>query len=639
MTEGGTSLAQAYVQIIPSAQGISAGAIQAIGGELQQAGQATDSWQQALSSVKAVLVAGLGAAAAVTAIKGITGAIKGAVDGAYNLAVSAGQAADNIMTMASVSGTSAQSLQEWQYASNFIDTSVESISGSMRKLTMNMTSGSAETTRALKKLHVTIKEGGQMRGTEEVFWDIIDALGKIPNETQRSQMAMALLGRSAAELNPLIEAGSEAFRSMGQEAQSMGAVLSQSQLDKLGGFDDAVQRMKASAEGLKNTIGANLVPAFQPLVDAMAEVQGKMANLLGDGMQGSDIQQIAETIKGAFGPALQGVGETIKAALPGILEALRAVFEEIAQFAQSELPGIMEQIGSFLSEIGSIIGPMLEPIGSAICQALGSVISSALSSVDWGQLLLGVGIAIVTGLFKAIGQAIVGMAHGLDAAFAEIGSAIAQGIQNAMTSVGDIGTQLGDMARGWMNGLGQGIRSGVESALEAIRSLPQRIMEALANAAQQFAEAGRQMAEGLVQGIQQKANDIVESIIGPVRGAIEKAKSFLGIHSPSRLMRDQIGRQMVAGLAAGISGSAGLAEDAMRNVSEGVVSAADADLSSALSGQSAGINRQAAEGTGAGSGGFTQNVTVNSPQALSPYEVARQTRTQTRNMVLSMLTG
>ena len=50
---------------------------------------------------------------------------------------------------------------------------------------------------------------GTLRDSEEVYWEIIEALGKVENETERDALAMALLGKSATDLNPLIEAGSE----------------------------------------------------------------------------------------------------------------------------------------------------------------------------------------------------------------------------------------------------------------------------------------------------------------------------------------------------------------------------------------------------------------------------------------------
>ena len=78
---------------------------------------------------------------------------------------------------------------------------------------------------AYKKLGVNVTDAnGNLLDGEEVYWKSIDALGQIQNETERDAIAMQLFGKSAQELNPLIEAGSEKMQELGKQAREAGYV-------------------------------------------------------------------------------------------------------------------------------------------------------------------------------------------------------------------------------------------------------------------------------------------------------------------------------------------------------------------------------------------------------------------------------
>ena len=63
---------------------------------------------------------------------------------------------------------------------------------------------------------------GKLRDRQEVFYEAIAALGKIADETERDIVAMNLFGKSAQELNPLIQGGAETLRQLGDEAERAG---------------------------------------------------------------------------------------------------------------------------------------------------------------------------------------------------------------------------------------------------------------------------------------------------------------------------------------------------------------------------------------------------------------------------------
>lgn len=200
--------------------------------------------------------------------------------GMVTMAYKAGQAADDLNTLSKTTGLSTATLQKFKMASDVIDVSMETLSGSLARLTRNIgqtMQGNKQLNEAFKKLGVSIKDSnGQLRDSEDIFNDAINALGRISNETERDVLAMQLFGRSAKELNPLILGGADALKKMGDEAEKAGLILSQEALDGINEFNDEIDVLKATAGQtmmqLGVTIGEALLPTLKDLAAGLKSV-------------------------------------------------------------------------------------------------------------------------------------------------------------------------------------------------------------------------------------------------------------------------------------------------------------------------------------------------------------------------------
>ena len=106
---------------------------------------------------------------------------------------------------------------------------------------------------AYEKLGVqATNANGSLRDSDTVYWEIIDALGKMKNETERDAIAMQILGKSAQELNPLIEAGSARMDELGDAAKKAGYVVSEDMLAAYGALDDQLQYLEVGTTAAKN---------------------------------------------------------------------------------------------------------------------------------------------------------------------------------------------------------------------------------------------------------------------------------------------------------------------------------------------------------------------------------------------------
>lgn len=224
-------------------------------------------------STETVAQMGLIAAAVAAAVK--------AYKALFDLTVEAASRADELNTNSLIYGVSTDQLQKWQYASEFIDVSVETMRGSLTKLTntaYDAANGNEKLAETYAQLGVSVTDTatGSMRPAEDIFYDVVDALGRVYNQTERDAIAMDIMGKSAQELNPLIAAGSDELQRLGDEAEKTGYVLDEWQIKQLQDVDDAYQAWQLQIEATKN----QLAVVFAPAAEAALKVVTKAVEVL-----------------------------------------------------------------------------------------------------------------------------------------------------------------------------------------------------------------------------------------------------------------------------------------------------------------------------------------------------------------------
>lgn len=206
----------------------------------------------------------------------LVGVLAGIVTGLSKMTIETAKVADDLLTLSATSGMTTDQLQELRYASEFVDVSVETMDSSMTKLIKSMDSarsGSREQADAFRKLHISYKDtNGQLKDSNTVFFEMIDALGNVKNETDRDALAMTLLGESARDLNPLIEVGSGKLKELGQEAHNVGYVMSEETLGKFGQLDNAMQRMSKQSDAFKNSLATAMLPILTSLFESLSKI-------------------------------------------------------------------------------------------------------------------------------------------------------------------------------------------------------------------------------------------------------------------------------------------------------------------------------------------------------------------------------
>lgn len=295
--------------------------------------------------------------------------------------------ADNIITLSMQTGQSTQQLQEFAYASELIDVSVDTLQGSLTKLTNNMQdtmNGTGNAKASFDKLGVSVTNAdGSMRSANDVFYETIDALGQVKNETERDAMSMDIFGRSAQDLNPLIIQGSQTLKAYADEAHNVGYVLDDEALSALGAVDDAYQRLQNTQEGVKNQLSAEFAPYLE-------EFYGDVTTMVKDGGKALKDSGIVDS----FGMLLDTVGDILNPMsdlsnnrVPALTKALQPLAKVMALMADAAelLKGVINFSTGHISEGW---GQMTHALGFGYSSGNGNNYQNLLDSYteqQWGQ--------------------------------------------------------------------------------------------------------------------------------------------------------------------------------------------------------------------------------------------------------------
>jgi uncharacterized membrane protein len=444
------------------------------------------------------------------AMVALTAAATAAAAAIGKLMIDSGKFADDLITLSNKTGISVIQLQELEYAARFVDVSLETMTSSMNKLTRTMgmaqqslQSGKLnEQAKAYQHLGVEVMNtDGTLRNNKVVFNEVIDALGKMTNETERDALAMQLFGKSATELNPMIKAGSIELNRLAQEAHQVGAVVSEDGVNALGAFDDHMQTLNASTQGLMREALAQLAPLINEMIVGLKEM----------------MPQIIETIQNFItfvitnGPTIASLIAAIGTGLlawnvvtmiQGLITVVKGwkLATEGMTLSQALLNVVMSAnpIGIIITLIAALVGGLIvlwntnEDFRKAVTKIFNDILSTISKVVN----------NIVTFFTVTIPETLSNVADW----FKDIGSNIVKGVWSGIQGMGQ---WFSDQVGKFFNGIVSGAKK-----LLGIQS-PSKV----------FAGIGENMAQGLGLGFQDEIQDVQSKI----QQAIPTPKGFEGL--------------------------------------------------------------------------------------------------------------
>lgn len=189
----------------------------------------------------------------------------------------------------------------------------------------------------------------------------------------------------------------------------------------------------------------------------------------------------------------------------------------------------LSNVGTFISQLPSNVGSWLSGAISAAASFVGQMASNA---VNAGSRFL-----------SSIGSYI-----------SQVPGRIGAGLSGAISAVGSFASSM------------------ASGALRAGQQFLSNLVNTLASIPGRMVSIGSQIVQGIINGITGSIGQVGSAILGGVKDAIADVKNMLGIHSPSRLFRDQIGRNIGLGLAQGISNSQAAVMSSMNGMASDIAS-------------------------------------------------------------------
>ncbi len=552
------------------------------GQNLDQLKEKEDQTASSTSKLSAVLD-GLGkvAKAGAALVAGLAAAVAGVVAGVTGMVLKTAEASGQLVDLSAQTGLSVERLQELAFVGDQVGVSTDTVTKSMARMIRSMSDardGTGDAKDAFRELGISITDSnGQLRDSEAVFAEVLDALGTVSNETERDALAMQLFGRSATELNPLIKTGSEEIARLADQARLMGAVMSEEDVMAMEAFGDELAGLQAGLKGTLGTLSTAFLPGFQSLA---GQAKGYLAQFVGVVKESDgDLGKVAQGAGGILGQIIgdtakqapemlqaglniiQGLINAVVTQLPALIPAAVSLISSLVQFIVQNLPILIQAgIEILLALINGLVGQlpmlieaalqMIITLANGLTQAIpqllpviiGIIPQIVLTLIQNLPLLINAGLQLILALV----QGLVSSIPILIPYIPQIVAAIFDAFVTALPMIADAAVQL-------IMTLVAGIIGALPALGEAAVNTIQAYVDGYKALASTIQEVGTNIVNGVWEGIQARADWFKDQVLAFFQNIIDGVKKALGIESPSKVFAG-IGENMAAGLGVGFAG-------------------------------------------------------------------------------------
>lgn len=619
-----TSLASAYVQVIPTTKGISSTLANELSGSATQTGQSTGS--KIASSIKGVLIgAGIGKALG-TALNlggeleqnlGGTEAVFGQFAGsiqqsASNAYKNMGLSASDYMATANKMGSLFQGSGVTQQKS------LELTSAAMQRAADVASVMGVDTSTAMESI------AGAAKGN----FTMMDNLGVAMNATTLQAYALEKginFDWNTASQAEKAELAMQMF--MDRTSQYEGNFARESEQTFSGSFGSMKAAFQDFMAGM--TTGADVGPLLDNLITTALSFGQNLVGALGN---------IISAIPGAITTLLQG----IQTMLPTLLQTGGQLLQNLITGIAQNLPTIvLTAVNIITTLVTGLVGmlPTLIPVAinaigilvSGLIQALPQIIRSGVEIInalvngviDMLPTLLPMALNVIMTIMNAL---LTNLPFILEAGI-EVLMAVIDGVTKMIPQLIPLALQIiVKVASALLQNLPKILQVGIQLILRLLAGIVEAvpkiigylpsIIRSMVSAFKDFdwAGTGSAIISGILSGLKNAASSIINYMKEIGKQCLKSIKSFLGIGSPSRVMAKEVGQWIPAGIAEGIAAGAGVALSEVETTATDLVSAANGTLSRAQF-------NVAASGA-SGMGGATINVNVYGAQGQDVRQLA-----------------
>lgn len=297
-----------------------------------------------------------------------------------------------------------------------------------------------------------------------------------------------------------------------------------------GGTKAEMEKLLDDAEAIKAANGEMVeysIDSFADMVEAIHVVQESM------GIAGATALEAATTIEGSVA--------SMQAAWDNWLTGLGNENADMNLLTEQLVESIVTAANNVIPRIGVIITTLASTLYTQISAALPQFIEAiSANGVAMGEQMLATGIEV----FSKIGDAIAELTP-------QILQALALMLAALLVAMVNKGVEFASAAGEWLAQMGAAIAEKAHFVVDEIQRGIDDGIQRVKDSVSDWVEAGKDMIGGLIDGVKAKAGEMVDAALGAVQDAVAAVAGWLGINSPSKRMREEIGKPMAEGVAVG----------------------------------------------------------------------------------------
>lgn len=323
---------------------------------------------------------------------------------------------------------------------------------------------------------------------------------------------------------------------------------------------------------LLGTVASSLAGALVGALTSLAPLLSSVATALSSHLSTVIplLLPLIGSLAGVIVSLVPVVGQVIAAILPLVSTLISSLMPIFTQLVATVIPPVISIVGMLAAAIGPLVNVLLAylvpaieallPVVTTIFTAVLNVIRPVLQIVqgviavvlgaitgNWSQVWTGI-VTIFSGVWNLIKAVVSG-------ALAIVKSVIVAALGLIKAAWNGAWTSLSQMFGSAWSGITSAISSGISNVVSFFSGLGSKVLGALGDFGSLLTGVGRNLIEGLIGGVKAVAGKIKDAVLGPIKDSVDAVKSFLGIHSPSRLFRE-IGGFTGEGMALGLADSA-----------------------------------------------------------------------------------
>lgn len=442
----------------------------------------------------------------------------------------------------------------------------------LRNIMLSLTPATDKAAAAWEELGVQAYDAdGNLRDLPTIFQELNDSMDGWSVEDRTEQLSAMFNKTDLASINALLGTTGKRYEELSAaigDASGAAEAMANTQLDNLEGD---ITLFKSALEGAQIAVSDQLTPTLREFVqfgsDGLSQLtqsfqegglEGAMATF-GE-LLSSLITKVVEMLPSLITAGMQlisALGQGIMQNLPMITQAAIQIITMLAQYIIEALPTLIEAAAQIILQLATGIAEALPTLIPTIVEVILTIVMYLLENID---LLIDAAIQLIMGLAQGLINALPILIEKAP----EIIMAIVNGLITNIPKLLAAALQL-------IIALGQGLIQNLPLLKQKGIELITNLKNALVEAAKKLTEVGKSLVEGIKKGISDAWDGFRDWVLGLLNGMVDAVKAFFGIGSPSKLMADEIGQWIPAGIAKGIEDGMDVLNSAVGDMSTDIV--------------------------------------------------------------------